>query len=158
MRLRRARWWRLCKWAGVVTCLLLTGACIATVNGGVAYYGDTWAASVTRGNISVEWGDFAPCSLCGARDSTNERLRFWWRPCGFDVNLPSLGTTSVRGWHTVSTSVLVPLWFTALVLASGVVLLFWLDRPFPILHCETCGYNFRGSTSGRCPECGTDRA
>ena len=156
MRLRRARWWRLCKWAGAVTCLLLTGACISTINGGVAYCGDTWAAQATRGNISVEWDIDGCCSLCGCR--FDKGLTLWRRPSGLNVSLPRLGTTSVQTCFSVSTSALLPLWLVTLVLASGVVLLFWLDRPFPILHCETCGYNLRGSTSGRCPECGTDRA
>jgi hypothetical protein len=25
-------------------------------------------------------------------------------------------------------------------------------------HCQTCGYDLTGNTSGRCPECGTETA
>jgi hypothetical protein len=30
----------------------------------------------------------------------------------------------------------------------------WLIRRYPEGHCQTCGYNLTGNTSGICPECG----
>jgi hypothetical protein len=32
--------------------------------------------------------------------------------------------------------------------------LFWRDRRYPRGHCQTCGYDLTGNTSGVCPECG----
>lgn len=29
-------------------------------------------------------------------------------------------------------------------------------KPYPIGHCQKCGYNLTGNVSGRCSECGTD--
>lgn len=34
------------------------------------------------------------------------------------------------------------------------VWLMWRDRRIPTGHCQGCGYDLRGSSSGRCPECG----
>ena len=33
----------------------------------------------------------------------------------------------------------------------------WLTNRFrfPLSHCQRCGYNLKGNTSGACPECGT---
>lgn len=31
----------------------------------------------------------------------------------------------------------------------------WLYPIHPVGHCQTCGYNLTGNTSGTCPECGT---
>lgn len=38
----------------------------------------------------------------------------------------------------------------------GAILLWsmWRRQPFPTGHCAFCGYDLRGTTSGRCPECG----
>lgn len=51
---------------------------------------------------------------------------------------------------------IVPFWFVALVFAIPSILLarkHWRPR-HSHLHCQTCGYDLRGSTD-RCPECGT---
>ena len=51
--------------------------------------------------------------------------------------------------------------FTALALVASCTL-WWPDlreywrhrRRFPKGHCQTCGYDLTGNTSGVCPECG----
>ena len=40
--------------------------------------------------------------------------------------------------------------------AGLAVYLLWADRPFPPGHCKSCGYNLRGLTENRCPECFTE--
>jgi hypothetical protein len=41
-----------------------------------------------------------------------------------------------------------------LVTALGWVFPRVIRSRFPPGHCQTCGYNLTGNTSGRCPECG----
>lgn len=48
-----------------------------------------------------------------------------------------------------------PLWIPLLLLAMPTALLCRLDRRcIPPGHCQSCGYNLTGNTSGICPECG----
>jgi hypothetical protein len=50
----------------------------------------------------------------------------------------------------------VPLWILFLLASAPTALLWYLDRRrFPPGHCERCGYDLTGNTSGRCSECGT---
>ncbi len=48
----------------------------------------------------------------------------------------------------------VPLWLPLGLLGIPTALLWWLDGPPRPGHCQNCGYNLTGNTSGRCPECG----
>ena len=50
----------------------------------------------------------------------------------------------------------VPLLPLTVVLGMTAALLWWLDRRPPPGHCQSCGYDLTGNTSGVCPECGTD--
>jgi hypothetical protein len=48
-----------------------------------------------------------------------------------------------------------PLWLLFLLVAIPTGFLFWRDyRRIPEGHCQACGYNLTGNTSGICPECG----
>jgi hypothetical protein len=67
------------------------------------------------------------------------------------------------GWNDNGTfagyCLILPYWFFA-VLASvipGIWLRRRLNRRPPKGHCQACGYNLTGNTSGACPECGTPR-
>jgi hypothetical protein len=51
--------------------------------------------------------------------------------------------------------VVIPLWIPLACIAIPTALAYWRDRPRPRGHCQSCGYDLRGSHSGRCPECGT---
>ncbi len=57
----------------------------------------------------------------------------------------SLGPTPFAAWFGFG-----------LLLAVPTLLMWWLDRPRRPLagHCRRCGYNLRGLTEARCPECG----
>jgi hypothetical protein len=49
---------------------------------------------------------------------------------------------------------ILPLWIPFLLVAIPTGFLFWRDRRIPCGHCQKCGYNLTGNTSGVCPECG----
>jgi len=51
----------------------------------------------------------------------------------------------------------IPLWLPFLLIALPTGYLFWSDhrRRKRAGHCEKCGYDLTGNTTGRCPECGT---
>lgn len=70
-------------------------------------------------------------------------LRYYLLPCAVPISGLPLTNYSI------------PLWMLAVPFA---VLSFslrrWRHRPEQG-HCESCGYNLRGNTSGVCPECGT---
>ncbi len=48
-----------------------------------------------------------------------------------------------------------PLWFLLIVVAAPTGFLFHRHRQKLRGHCQECGYNLTGNTSGICPECGT---
>jgi len=47
-----------------------------------------------------------------------------------------------------------PLWIPFVIVAIPTLIL-WRWTRFEPGHCQTCGYNLTGNTSGICPECGT---
>ena len=55
-----------------------------------------------------------------------------------------------RGWAIHLSWVSLFMLFTVVPTA----LLWYVDRRFPPGHCQACGYNLTGNTSGVCPECG----
>jgi hypothetical protein len=64
---------------------------------------------------------------------------------------PQPKPTKARTFLTGVGTRLLPLFAIVLLTAS----LFWMDRRrWPTGCCQECGYDLRGNTSGRCPECG----
>ena len=52
-------------------------------------------------------------------------------------------------------SIILPLWLPLLVAAVPTLFLLYQKRHQHLLgHCQKCGYNLTGNTSGICPECG----
>jgi len=54
----------------------------------------------------------------------------------------------------VGVSLIVPIWMLFLPAGCFTVWLWRRDRRPPKGHCQACGYNLTGNTSGICPECG----
>jgi hypothetical protein len=50
--------------------------------------------------------------------------------------------------------VVIPLGLPLVVVLPLTSTLFWRRLPYPSDHCQSCGYNLQGNTSGTCPECG----
>ena len=48
----------------------------------------------------------------------------------------------------------IPFWIPFLLVAIPTAFLFWRDLRHPPGHCQKCGYDLTGNTSGICPECG----
>lgn len=48
----------------------------------------------------------------------------------------------------------IPMWMVFLLMVVPTALFWWRDRRYPPGHCQTCGYNLTGNTSGIGPECG----
>ena len=67
------------------------------------------------------------------------------------------GSWILTGFSTYGVLVVVVL--PILCVGITTVLLWLIDyrlsRSIPPLHCQDCGYNLTGNTSGICPECGT---
>ena len=49
----------------------------------------------------------------------------------------------------------IPLYAPFLLIALPTLLVWRLAPKFPRGHCRRCGYNLKGLTEARCPECGT---
>ena len=66
---------------------------------------------------------------------------FWW----FDYQ---------PGILTQGSCFITPIWVPLAVIGVPTILAWRRDRPFPPGHCQRCGYDLTGNTSGVCPECG----
>jgi len=77
---------------------------------------------------------------------------FWHLPSVWVLDNPVTGKVFSR-------SVLVPFWVLFLAALLPTIRLWWTTprRPRPGF-CMSCGYDLRGNSSGRCPECGTPAA
>ena len=61
------------------------------------------------------------------------------------------GWLDLGKWESV---LFVPLAYVFLVVAIPTLLVWRLAPRFPRGHCRRCGYNLKGLTEARCPECG----
>ena len=86
-----------------------------------------------------------------------DSLSFSWPsrypPVGYQWPWWNFGAS---GWWTLR----LPLWIPYLALLTLSLLLWRIGRPrrFRAGHCQSCGYDLTGNTSGRCPECGSSTA
>ena len=75
---------------------------------------------------------------------------------GFRLSLPTvrkLGVPMAFGAHR-RWVVAMPLWLILAVAAAPAAYLWRRHRRYPKSHCQSCGYDLTGNTSGVCPECG----
>ncbi len=136
------------RWAGLVACVVLFLAMVASRWWYCGYRSHSWYAVVGLGAVGFEYG----------------------RPWGLDSVLPI-------GWHfgaCTSPKILllprrlysghnlyrcsVPLWIPLLIIGVPMFLAWRRDCPYPPGHCAECGYDLTGNVSGTCSECGTEIA
>ncbi len=157
-RLRRRR--RILKWAGLVASLLIGVAWMISLTRSWWYAWDTEYLGRTTGPVGSGgyWVsvDFIVslskgCLVFGrgnyslpARGSSSGWMGSSLVPAG------DLYGRVGNAWQ-ISLPLLVLLAFTSIPTAF----LWWLDRRrIAPGHCQKCGYNLTGNTSGICPECG----
>ncbi len=57
-------------------------------------------------------------------------------------------------WEPNRHTIACPLWLLLATVAIPTLLVWRLAPKFPRGHCRRCGYNLKGLTEARCPECG----
>ena len=162
---RRSRIRRILKWAGLAICVLILVAWGISIRWLITYGYHVGRVQLGRGLVSV------------SQDNSYVRRGFPGFP-GWTFHRLSSGTGNQRsllylfGMQLPRTHVLIstggnpavdvtrpiqlPLWLPFLLAAVPTWFLFYRDRRrrIPPGHCQRCGYNLTGNTSGICPECG----
>ncbi len=148
-----------CKWGGVTLCVLLFALWLASGWAQIDCLveparGPDTCITVRRGcvtcNASTYRGLFSPPA--GLQISSGASGWAWWR---WETVLfaPSKGQDPRWVLHSEF-----PLWLPFLLIALPTGYLFWSDhrRRMRVGCCAVCGYDLKGNTWGRCPECGSD--
>ena len=142
---RPSRFRRVAKWTGVGVCVLLLVA-----------WGVSWGSGNSYGPVHLHRGGFAvhdsPFGMLKLhaefRGGVPSRMEWW--PIWFRANV-NVGPTPIY-----ASGVFIPFWMPSVLIAIPTARLFWRDRKRPPGHCQRCGYNLRGLTVARCPECATE--
>ena len=130
------------KWVGVAACALLFSGWIGTFWSAFGYQTSTVSINL--------WGGCLETSLYPAGLPTQGWFAAW-QP--YEVYwLPKLIHGRFSGVRT--THLFLPLWMPLLAIGSATILWWRRDRRYPPDHCQKCGYDLTGNTSGVCPECG----
>lgn len=147
MRYRRSRLQRVMKWVGWGVSVAVATVCAAS------FYFD-FVGQWKRTAFSVSQGQ-----LLMVRTFTNvisprmEVSRVRWPPGSMLGRLP-LPMRPFWDLGRPTGTVTCPLWLLFILVAAPTLALWYRDRRPPPGHCQSCGYDLTGNTSGRCPECG----
>jgi hypothetical protein len=136
------------EWAGTATCAMLALAwpvslCCPVAYNHVCRWGNVLSVQLHSGEMRILYtedslDDVRPASGFHSGHSRSVTMR--WMP-----------RFRHGPWFT---SVFIPLWCLAVVVAIPTAFLWWRDRRIPRGRCQHCGYDLTGNVSGRCPECG----
>jgi hypothetical protein len=147
---RRSRLRRVLKWGGVASCLLIVGLFVFSTNWLVWWSWRNGHVYLNTGRVGVSYWGLLP-------ESEQEEMRGIY---SFTSGLQVLVRGSPFGLRWLRSPYLhrmgagVPLWLAFITFVIPTAILWHRDRHPPPGHCQTCGYNLTGNTSGRCPECG----
>ena len=143
---------RLAKWVGVAICTLIA---VVWVIGGwwYAYY-------AIRPEITLHIDSGCVSYIQIARIPTYRRKRDR-NLAQFEIAFSPFPTPKWKWTPKYLASkgnrlLTLPCWIPLLFVGLPTAILFWRDRRrrIPAAHCQKCGYDLTGNTSGRCPECG----
>ena len=143
MRRRFSRRRRLLKRTGLVACLLMLTIW------GLSYWwwgylhGHRISVFVGRGCVEVYLLSRALDIECEVFRGNVVDQAFW---------LPRKGRPNFGAYTGIG--IAMPIWILCLPLCLALAVIWWRDRSHQADHCQTCGYDLTGNTSGRCPECG----
>lgn len=124
----------------MTSCAVLVALYCFSLFGQVRWYTENNLWTISQGAVSYswnrphkwEWPDRWPMVY-----SDDAPPRWWF--------LTSVGHSTTQ-W--------VPLWVPLLFAALPTAYAWWRCRRFPPGHCQKCGYDLTGNTTGVCPECG----
>lgn len=177
---RRSRTRHVLKWAGTTTSALLLVAWGLSLKWSLAYSGVENAVGWQCGAVYLvqarEQEKDEPTSRryerpadgwqCQAVRWDSMRGTTWLQtwPWRLGLYLPETHTQTFRfrillwtlAGPTRIRTFMLPFWVPLAPVSAATIVLWWRDRQprFPANHCQKCGYNLTGNTSGRCPECG----
>ena len=149
---RPSRIRRWLKWVGATVCVLLLmmwvfsiwGCVSATFPAGNAM----WRISLCNQFLGFGWRN----SILPGQSGW---FFYWVREATFTLRLPRLFTFPSGSRGQIAKEFFLPLWIPFLFVTTPTAFFFWRDRrQIPQGHCQKCGYNLTGNTSGICPECG----
>ena len=147
MKGRPRRLQRWAKWVGLTACVISFLALLSSFIFTVTMYRSGWSAVLGFGDVIVQ--------------STNAQYGNPQQGWAFKKRLasePIVFQWWVRLRNPVESvwQVIVPTWIPLVALTMPTAFLWYRDRRTPPGHCQSCGYNLTGNTSGVCPECGTE--
>ena len=135
------------KWIGVAVCALFLCAWIGTFWSAIGYQANIVAVDLSLGCIEISvYPKGSPKSAHGWYAEPQPYEVYW---------LPKI----IHGRFITSrtTHIFLPLWIPLLIVVAATILAFKHDRQIKPGHCQTCGYDLRGTNNEKCPECGWKR-
>ena len=144
---RGSRLRRYCKWGGLsVSVLLAVGWAVSLTMTVLASIGRLQVALVGGGVAGVVMVDPSFTEF-GTQFALLAPASIRWLPEG---HLIPRGGGPASGFTAD-----VPFWCLFPIAVIPTVILWRRDRRIPPGHCQTCGYDLTGNTTGVCSECGT---
>lgn len=143
---------RIAKWTGVVVCVTMAVAWAVSPRREVFFHlvrsdGSVYWVGARKGLILLGGDTDPPMLLEGTWETGFSSSRYGIRQLRW---LPKVTTMGNWVLHC-------PLWIPFGLIAIPTAYVFYRDRRPPPGHCQECGYNLTGNTSGVCPECGESR-